>query len=79
MVDVVRLEDGILVEHWDVIQDKPTCETSTIGLPMFGEKFPGPGTVALSRKDAKKTYSEQVQITRDIKSALQGERLRANQ
>ena len=38
--DIVRLEDGILVEHWDVIQDEATREASKSGLPMFGEKFP---------------------------------------
>ena len=38
--DVVRIEDGVLVEHWDVLQDEATRETSKSGLPMFGEKFP---------------------------------------
>ena len=38
--DIVRIEDGILVEHWDVIQDKATQEQSKSGLPMFGGKFP---------------------------------------
>ena len=38
--DIVRLEDGILIEHWDVIQDEATREASKSGLPMFGEKFP---------------------------------------
>jgi hypothetical protein len=26
--DIVRLQDGILVEHWDVIQDEATQEQS---------------------------------------------------
>jgi predicted SnoaL-like aldol condensation-catalyzing enzyme len=38
--DIVRIEDGILVEHWDVIQDEATRESSKSGLPMFGDKFP---------------------------------------
>ena len=38
--DIVRLQDGILVEHWDVIQDEATQEQSKSGLPMFGDKFP---------------------------------------
>ena len=38
--DIVRLQDGILVEHWDVIQDEVTQEQSKSGLPMFGDKFP---------------------------------------
>jgi predicted SnoaL-like aldol condensation-catalyzing enzyme len=36
----VRLQDGLLVEHWDVIQDEATQEQSKSGLPMFGDKFP---------------------------------------
>ena len=38
--DIVRLQDGILVEHWDVIQDEATQEQSKSGLPLFGDKFP---------------------------------------
>jgi predicted SnoaL-like aldol condensation-catalyzing enzyme len=38
--DIVRLQDGILVEHWDVIQDEATQEQAKSGLPMFGDKFP---------------------------------------
>ena len=38
--DIVRIEGGILVEHWDVIQDEATQEQSKSGLPMFGAKFP---------------------------------------
>jgi predicted SnoaL-like aldol condensation-catalyzing enzyme len=38
--DVVRLKDGILVEHWDVIQDEATEQQSKSGNPMFGESFP---------------------------------------
>ena len=37
--DIVRVEDGILVEHWDVIQDEATKEQSKSGLPMFGDRF----------------------------------------
>jgi predicted SnoaL-like aldol condensation-catalyzing enzyme len=38
--DIVRIEDGILVEHWDVIQDEATEEQSKSGAPMFGKTFP---------------------------------------
>jgi predicted SnoaL-like aldol condensation-catalyzing enzyme len=38
--DIVRTENGILAEHWDVIQDEATREQSRSGLPMFGDKFP---------------------------------------
>src|SRR3954470_3553920 len=38
--DILRIEDGILVEHWDVIQDEATKEQSKSGNPMFGDMFP---------------------------------------
>jgi predicted SnoaL-like aldol condensation-catalyzing enzyme len=38
--DILRIKDGILVEHWDVIQDEATQEQSKSGFPMFGDKFP---------------------------------------
>jgi len=38
--DILRIEDGILAEHWDVIQDKATKEQSKSGNPMFGDSFP---------------------------------------
>lgn len=40
VADVVRIEDGVLAEHWDVIQDEATREQSKSGNPMFGNKFP---------------------------------------
>jgi predicted SnoaL-like aldol condensation-catalyzing enzyme len=38
--DVVRIEDGKLAEHWDVLQDEATKADSVSGLPMFGDRFP---------------------------------------
>jgi predicted SnoaL-like aldol condensation-catalyzing enzyme len=38
--DVVRFEDGLLAEHWDVLQDEATEGESVSGLPMFGDRFP---------------------------------------
>ena len=38
--DVVRFEDGLLKEHWDVLQDEATKAESVSGLPMFGDRFP---------------------------------------
>jgi predicted SnoaL-like aldol condensation-catalyzing enzyme len=38
--DIVRIQNGILVEHWDVIQDEATEEQSISKRPMFGETFP---------------------------------------
>jgi predicted SnoaL-like aldol condensation-catalyzing enzyme len=42
VADIVRIEDGLLAEHWDVIQDEATAEESQSGLPMFGDSFPTP-------------------------------------
>lgn len=39
--DIVRVADGVLAEHWDVLQDEATEAESQSGLPMFGSKFPG--------------------------------------
>src|SRR6476659_3348862 len=33
--DILRVEDGILAEHWDVIQDEATHAQSQSGNPMF--------------------------------------------
>jgi predicted SnoaL-like aldol condensation-catalyzing enzyme len=40
VVDIVRIENGLIAEHWDVIQDEATRESSKSGQPMFGDKFP---------------------------------------
>jgi predicted SnoaL-like aldol condensation-catalyzing enzyme len=40
VVDIVRVVDGRLAEHWDVIQDEATKASSKSGLPMFGDTFP---------------------------------------
>jgi predicted SnoaL-like aldol condensation-catalyzing enzyme len=44
--DIVRVENGLLAEHWDVLQDEAIREESKSGLPMFGDRFPSPGAVA---------------------------------
>ncbi|MGC1549943.1 MAG: nuclear transport factor 2 family protein [Rhodanobacter sp.] len=38
--DIVRMEDGKLAEHWDVLQDEARQVDSMSGLPMFGDRFP---------------------------------------
>jgi predicted SnoaL-like aldol condensation-catalyzing enzyme len=40
VVDICRLQDGILVEHWDVIQDEVGQAASAGGHAMFGNAFP---------------------------------------
>jgi predicted SnoaL-like aldol condensation-catalyzing enzyme len=32
--------DGLIAEHWDVVQDEATAKESKSGLPMFGDTFP---------------------------------------
>ena len=41
VADIVRLENGKLAEHWDVIQDEVKKEASRSGLPTFGDRLPG--------------------------------------
>jgi predicted SnoaL-like aldol condensation-catalyzing enzyme len=40
VVDICRLQGGVLVEHWDVIQDEVGQAVSAGGHPMFGRAFP---------------------------------------
>ena len=40
VVDIVRIENAVLAEHWDVIQHETTKEESKSGLPMFCSNFP---------------------------------------
>jgi hypothetical protein len=35
----VRVENGVLAEHWDVIQDEATRASSKSGLPTFASDF----------------------------------------
>jgi predicted SnoaL-like aldol condensation-catalyzing enzyme len=37
--DILRIVDGLLVEHWDVLQDEASRAESVSGLPMFGDNF----------------------------------------
>jgi predicted SnoaL-like aldol condensation-catalyzing enzyme len=39
-IDIVRMEDGRLAEHWDVWESEVTASESKSGLPMFGTSFP---------------------------------------
>ena len=34
-IDIFRIENGLLAEHWDVLQDEAATEESASGLPMF--------------------------------------------
>jgi hypothetical protein len=39
--DIVRIKDGVLAEHWDVIENEASRDQSKSGQPMFGDKFAG--------------------------------------
>src|SRR2546427_2060963 len=57
--DIVRIKDGILVEHWDVIQDEVTQEQSKSGQPMFGDKFAPKGLA--DKKPIRRIVLEEVE------------------
>ncbi|MEV6995881.1 nuclear transport factor 2 family protein [Streptomyces sp. NPDC093228] len=40
VADFVRLENGLLKEHWDIIEEEVSRKDSVSGLPMFGSDFP---------------------------------------
>jgi predicted SnoaL-like aldol condensation-catalyzing enzyme len=39
-INVVRVENGELAEHWDIWEKGATRAESASGLPMFGDHFP---------------------------------------
>src|ERR1700687_4409159 len=43
VADFVRVVDGLLVEHWDVVEDEASQAESKSGRPMFGDRFPAQG------------------------------------
>ena len=43
--DILRIENGRLADHWDVLQDEATKAESKSGLPMFGEEFSPEGEI----------------------------------
>ncbi|MEV6169123.1 hypothetical protein AB0L99_12960 [Streptomyces sp. NPDC051954] len=38
--DFLHVKDGILLEHWDVIEEEVSRKESVSGLPMYGDSFP---------------------------------------
>jgi deazaflavin-dependent oxidoreductase (nitroreductase family) len=42
-VNIVRMQNGLLAEHWDVLQDEATQAESLSGRTMFGDRFPASG------------------------------------
>ncbi|GAA1810564.1 hypothetical protein GCM10009835_32510 [Planosporangium flavigriseum] len=43
VADFVRMEDGQLREHCDIVEDEVTRENAARGLPVFGDVFPADG------------------------------------
>jgi len=71
--DVVRVADGVLAEHWDVLQDEATRAELKSGLPMFGTQFrEGTPTAFRSRRDAAPSISPRhaSQLTKSFSRAL---------
>ena len=60
--DVVRMENGRLKEHWDVLQDEATREESKSGLPMFGTSFAESGGPPVSGAAAPDLTAEQARL-----------------
>src|ERR1700683_5701240 len=40
--DILIMKKGVLMEHWDVLQDEATRAESLSGRPIFGNSFPEP-------------------------------------
>ena len=53
VADIVLVRDGLLVEHWDVIQDEATEAESKSGRPMFKTSFaPDTPTLESGKKNS---------------------------
>jgi predicted SnoaL-like aldol condensation-catalyzing enzyme len=64
--DILRIEDGRLAEHWDVLQDELTAEESQSGLPMFARHSPNQITRPHPRQ------SLEIQNGRSSRARLEG-------
>jgi predicted SnoaL-like aldol condensation-catalyzing enzyme len=67
--DIVRMKDGRLAEHWDVLQDEATAAESRSGLPMFGASFAEPERQS-SAEPAALTVAEARRIVAPLYDAL---------
>jgi predicted SnoaL-like aldol condensation-catalyzing enzyme len=52
VVDIMRIQDGLFQEHWDVSELARTEAESKSKRPMFGDKFPVRGAADSIGKDA---------------------------
>jgi predicted SnoaL-like aldol condensation-catalyzing enzyme len=62
--DIIRFEDGLFKEHWDVLQDEATKAESVSGLPMFGDTFPQ--VTAKKGRDRPESVRHPFQLTKEV-------------
>jgi len=77
--DILRIVDGVLAEHWDVIQDEASRAESKSGRPMFGNDFsesksiklPGPNhPITIEPNPARVTVTVAGRVIADTRNAL---------
>jgi predicted SnoaL-like aldol condensation-catalyzing enzyme len=68
--DRLRLENGLLAEHWDVLADEPTQAESISGLPAIGVSFASPSPPTPGMTASTLTVEEAQTITAPLYDAL---------
>lgn len=68
--DRLRLENGLLAEHWDVLADEPTQAESISGLPALGTSFASPSPPTPGMTASTLTVEEARTITAPLYDAL---------
>jgi predicted SnoaL-like aldol condensation-catalyzing enzyme len=68
--DRLRLESGLLAEHWDVLADEPTRAESISGLPAIGSSFASPSPPTPGMTPSTLTVEEAQTITAPLYDAL---------
>jgi predicted SnoaL-like aldol condensation-catalyzing enzyme len=69
LVDMFRIQDGMIAEHWDILQDVP--ETTANGNDMFGTvseprtNEPGPREQTQASKDLAVRYFDRLMVEKD--------------
>jgi predicted SnoaL-like aldol condensation-catalyzing enzyme len=69
-MDIVRIENGRLAEHWDVLQDEATAAESQSGLPMFSSTFAEPDIQSAADRESALTVEEARKIVAPLYDAL---------
>ncbi len=69
VVDIFRIQNGMIAEHWDVLQDVP--ETTVSGNDMFGTvseprtNEPGPRSETVASKELATRYFDRLMVEKD--------------